>query len=273
MTISTARTDRLSKAHQRLTSAIEHLVGGSDWQEMLDVARRFHAYSTNNILLIGSQRPDATHVAGFHTWKSLGHSVKKGEKGIAILAPLVTRTKSIDAREETDQPELVKVLRGFRVVYVFDVTQTEGEPLPEVAPTLLMDTASDSVWDALAAQIGSAGFTLQRGDCHGANGVTDFLTRTVTVRSDVGDAQAAKTLAHELAHVLLHDTPQHRGCRDRAEVEAESVAYLFCQHVGITSDNYSFPYIARWSDGDTELVRSTADRVITCARRIVEALG
>jgi hypothetical protein len=107
---------------------------------------------------------------------------------------------------------------------------------------LLAGVAPADLWNVLGTQVTSAGFSLHRGDCHGANGVTDFLGRTVTVRPDVSEAQALKTLAHELGHVLLHDTAEHRGARDRGEVEAESVAYLVCEHLGITADTYSFPY-------------------------------
>ncbi len=248
------------------------MVIGADWQEMLDVARRFHTYSTNNVFLILSQRRDASRVAGYRTWLKLGRQVKSGERGIAILAPLVSRTRPVDARDEKDHAELVKVLRGFRVVHVFDVSQTEGEPLVEVAPSLLAGAVSDDLWNALGTQITAAGFTLHRGDCGGANGITDFLGRTVTVRADVSEAQAAKTLAHELGHVLLHDIAEHRGARDRNEVEAESVAYLVCEHLGISAGDYSFPYIAGWSGGDLEFVRSSAERAISCARQIIEAI-
>jgi len=279
MSVSAARsaTSRstsasLDDAHQRLVSAVEGLVAGEDWRQMLEVARRFHAYSPSNVFLILAQRPDATRVAGYRTWATVGRQVRRGEKGIAILAPLVSRARPVDAREEAEAPELVQVLRGFRVVHVFDVTQTEGDDLPDVAPSLLAGSAPGAVWDALAAQVSAAGFAVARGDCGGANGVTDFLTRTVTLRIDISDTQAVKTLAHELGHVLLHDAPDDRACRGRVEVEAESVAYLVCHHAGIPSDTYSFPYIARWSNGDVEVVRASAERAITCARRIISFL-
>ena len=262
----------LDDAHRRLVTAVEGLVAGEDWRQMLEVARRFHAYSTANVFLIMAQRPEATRVAGYRTWAGLGRQVRRGEKGIAILAPVVTRARPIDAREEACEPELVKVLRGFRVVHIFDVTQTEGDELPDVAPALLSGVAPAAVWEALATQVAAAGFTVSRGDCSGANGVTDFLARTVTVRADVSEPQAVKTLAHELGHVLLHDTSDDRACRGRVEVEAESVAYLVCEHAGITSDTYSFPYIARWSGGDVEVVRASAERALTGARLIIEAI-
>jgi len=189
------RADRLEGIHQRLVGAVEAMVSGQDWQRLLAVARRFRTYSPNNVWLILAQRPDATRVAGFSTWRTLGRHVRRGERGIAILAPVVARRRDDDDGDDGE----AGVLRGFRVVHVFDVTQTDGEPLPEVAgPALLAGDAPGALWDALAAQVAAAGFALERGWCDGANGTTDFAARTVRVRADVEPAQAAKTLAHEL---------------------------------------------------------------------------
>jgi antirestriction protein ArdC len=266
-------SDKLAETHERLVGAIESLTSGEDWQRMLDLARRFHTYSSNNVFLILSQRPDATRVAGYKTWETLGRQVCKGEHGIAILAPCVYRARPVDETDERDRPALARILRGFRVVHVFDVAQTEGECLPEVAPTLLEDDAPAALWTRLAAQLEAAGFELLRGDCRPANGTTDYLARTVVVRDDLSAAQATKTLAHELAHTMLHDGSEQGTCRGVVETEAESVAYLVCSSAGIPSDAYSFPYIARWSNGDLDVVRATAERVISCARAIIGATG
>jgi hypothetical protein len=128
------------------------------------------------------------------------------------------------------------------------------------------------LWEALAAQVRDAGFALVRRDCSPANGVTMWASRTVVVRPDVDEAQAVKTLAHELAHVLLHDpsaapSDHHHG---RREVEAESVAYIVCRHHGLTTDDYSLPYVAHWSGGDGDIVRRTAERVTACARAVLD---
>nr|MDQ3573472.1 ImmA/IrrE family metallo-endopeptidase [Actinomycetota bacterium] len=110
--------------------------------------------------------------------------------------------------------------------------------------------------------------------CSPANGRTDFAARTISVRADLSPAQAAKTLAHELAHAALHDGKAYMtACRGVVEVEAESVAYIVSTAAGLPTDGYSLPYVAHWSAGDTGLVRSTAERVISCARRIVADLG
>lgn len=144
MSASITRTDRLKAAHAKLQEAVECIVTGEDWQRMLRTAAKFHRYSFHNQLLIFLQRPDASLVAGFHKWKSMGRFVKKGEKGIAIFASCKYRTKV----ESDDDEETVQEIRGFRVVYVFDVSQTEGEEIADlegVRSKLLSGDAPETV--------------------------------------------------------------------------------------------------------------------------------
>ena len=269
--LSRDRADRLAGAHRDLVTAIESLTGGEDWQRMLELASRFHHYSANNVFLIMLQRPEATRIAGYRAWQSMGRQVRKGERGIRILAPCQYRYNLTD----DDRTETTHIgIRGFTTATVFDVSQTDGEELPDVRPMLLEGDGVAGLWDALSAEVKAAGYTVERGDCHGANGRTDHSVLTVCVRDDVTDAQAAKTLCHELAHVLLHpDTAAYIQCRGRSEVEAESVAYLVCQAVGLATHSYSWPYIAHWSDGKAEVVQGTAGRVLQAARGILAGLG
>jgi antirestriction protein ArdC len=194
------RTDKLAEAHDRLAQAVEALVTGDDWQAFLTVAAQLHGYSANNVMLIFSQAPWASHVAGYRTWQQLGRQVRAGEKGIAILAPCRYRTGSDDCIDDQAEPCRI-VVRGFRVVYVFDISQTDGPAIaqPPMAE-LLEGQAPAGLWEGLAAQVADAGYTLERGDCQGANGRTSFATHTMRVRADIDDAQAAKTLAHDRTH-------------------------------------------------------------------------
>jgi len=247
-----------------------------------------------NLLLIGAQAPQATRVAGFRTWQSLGRQVRKGERGIAILAPCTYRPKTTDRAEPAGPaapagqepattsgggvaPQGVggKQVRGFRVVHVFAQYQTEGAPLPEVAPTLLVGQAPAGLWDALTEQVIGHGYTVHRGDTGQANGWTDPTSRTVRVSSDVDDAQAVKTLIHELAHIEaghVADLPTYATCRGRCEVEAESVAYVVATAQGMHASGYSFAYVAGWAGGDLSVVRQAADTVTQTARRILTLL-
>src|SRR4051812_40659594 len=169
-----ARADKLAALHERLAAEVAALRTGQDWQRWLAVAARFHTYSFQNTLLILSQRPDATNVAGYETWKTLGRQVSKGQKGIAILAPVLRRQHHDDdtgrgvdgarnapghdgdlTQADRDDAESSKPrVTGFRVAYVWDVTQTTGQPLPErPTPQLLKGQAPEGLWDALAAEV------------------------------------------------------------------------------------------------------------------------
>ena len=265
--------DKVRELHDRLLSQVESLVNSEDWRRFLTVAARFHRYSASNTLLIMLQAPDATRVCGYRSWQSLGRQVRKGERGIAIFAPCVYRRRPVDDDEAARTPELARVLRGFRIAYIWDVSQTDGDPLPEVAPKLLAGEAPPGLWESLAREVANAGYELRRGQCGGANGRTSYTTRTVTVRDDVDDAMATRTLMHELAHIWLHDPEEALHHRGTAEIEAESTAYVVCQAAGMVTDDYSLPYVARWSGGDPAAVRLTAERVIGAARRALEAVG
>lgn len=273
MTIHTDTLDaRLAAVHEKLTASVSALTSSEAWRQMLTVAARFHRYSPNNVLLITVQRPDATLVAGYRTWQQVGRHVIKGERGIAILAPVVSRDQTEDGPDEEagDKPW---VLRGFRVTHVFDISQTDGKPLPETGPALLAGGSPHGLWDALAAQVHNAGFTLDRGDCGDANGYTDHRNRHVRVRADVSDAQACKTLAHELGHVLLHGPDDPPRPRHVAEVEAESVAYIVGAAAGLPTDGYSVPYVAGWANGETDVIAESATRVLATARQVIEGAG
>jgi len=235
-----ADADKLTALHGRLAEAVNRLHSGPEWRRWLDVAARFHTYSFNNTLAITMQHPDATVVAGYQTWRSLGRQVGKGEKGIQILAPIIGRPRDSHDQSTVDNPDhssdgrprpatgaptetdpttepatgqqAGRRLAGFRVAYVWDVSSTTGKPLPEQPrPQLLTGQAPPGLWDSLARLVADRGYTLERGDCGPANGYTNFTSRTVRVRADVDDAQAVRTLAHETGHVLLHDPAERAG--------------------------------------------------------------
>ena len=159
-------------------------------------------------------------------------------------------------------------------MYVFDISQTEGEELPDldaVRPKLLDGDAPEGIWEALVAQANEAGFEVIREQKRTEKGYCDFLNKQIAVRPDVAPAQALKTLVHELAHALLHADEVFRS-REIQEVEVESVAYIVLDAVGLDSSGYSFNYVARWSNGDPEIVKAAAERATACAKSILESL-
>ncbi len=269
--MTTSGTDKTEQLLDQLHAGIAELTDSTAWTAWLDVARTFHTYSANNTILIWSQRPDATHVAGYQAWRRLGRQVRKGERGLRILAPMTAKVTDDDTGEQR------RIIRGFRSVAVFDITQTDGDPLPEAPVKPLAGDAPRLLRQRLACLIRAQGFRFTIGDMppgHGdANGLTDWGTRTVTVRADLTDAQAAKTTAHELAHVLMHDpTSGGRSPREVCEIEAESVAYLLCGHEGLDSANYSLGYVAGWAAGDHDAIAATAGRVLDTARSVIDRL-
>ena len=199
------RRVQLERLQAQIAEKVVELTNGQEWQRWLRVASRFHQYSFGNSLAVFIQRPDATLISGYRMWQTaFNRQVNKGEKGIRILAPI---TRLVDVTGSGGAPILdadgrpVKALRpiGFKVISVFDVSQTSGEPLPEQPrPVLLTGQAPDGLWDSLQGFVEDRGFRVERGDCGGANGVTMFADRLVRVRADVDDAQAVRTLAHDL---------------------------------------------------------------------------
>ena len=273
-----------------LQAGVEALRTTPGWRAWLAFAARMPSYSVSNQLLIVAQCPSATAVAGYAAWTALGRQVRRGETALRILAP-VTRPQSPDdsPTPRDGKPDrgqagdgASRVLAGFRVASVFDVSQTDGAPVPEAPrPPLLEGQAPDGLWEGLARQVAAAGFTLGRVPdadvIGGANGVTDFAARSVLVRSDVPPAHACKTLAHELGHVLLHDPRADPAwampCRAVKEVEAESVAYLVAAHAGLDTADYTFGYVAGWaSDRTGGDMTAAATRIMAAARTITDQL-
>ena len=225
-----------SKHHllEDLAEEITALRESAHWQHYLACQARFHRYSPRNVLLISMQRPDATQVAGFSTWKSLGRNIKRGEKAIAILAPVIRKGSHDDEQE----PRI-----GFRWVHVFDVTQTEGEALP--SPVALLEGQDPSCLEAQLSDLAvTLGFRVAYEElATGVNGELRWATSLIVVAPHNPPLQRIKTIVHELGHALLH---QHQGDRRRAEMEAESVAFVVLKALTIDSRPYSTGYVASW---------------------------
>jgi antirestriction protein ArdC len=209
---------RKDEALERLSNGIAQLTSSDAWSTWLRTQARFHHYSFSNSLLILVQRPSATRVAGFHTWRRLGRIVRRGERAIWILAPVTRQV----AETDSSTPDATKrVIATFRPVPVFDAEQTEGKPLPEVCNLLAGDDPYGA-YSGLVTIAESIGFTVQdhvfdgetNGDC------TPQLQR-IRVEVNLAPAHRVKTLAHELGHALLHVDVADRGLN---ELEAESVA-------------------------------------------------
>jgi len=279
-----ARRETIEHLHQQLAEGIANLDNMDAWQRYLSFARGFTQYSMGNQLLIMLSKPDATAVAGYRAWQAKGYQVRRGEKAIRILGPVTRPVPLLDSAghpvlDEHGRPRRGQEIIGVRPVSVFDISSCDGPPVPEPpAPTLLTGEAPAGLWDSLAGVVAEQGFRLERGECEGAYGLTSFGDRVVRVRDDVDDAQAVKTLAHELGHVLLTDPSDVRGfadCRGLREVEAESVAFMVTAAHGLDSSQYTFNYVTGWASrasGDLttdQVVKATGQRVMSAVDQIL----
>lgn len=258
----------------QLRQGVATLTSTDQWARWLRVQRRFHNYSWGNALLILMQCPDATQVAGYHTWKSVGRQVRRGEHGIAILAPIVRRVR-IEDEDETGRV-LVGHPTAFRIARVFDIAQTDGEALPEVVSRLTGDDV-DSWFAGLVKVAATLGYSVEVSVLPGErNGDCNFELKRIRVREGLEPAQSVKTLAHELAHAILHGEADCTSpARSAAELEAESVAFVVCNDFGLDSSSYSFGYIATWAGGGGEAdkaISASAQRINSAARSILEQL-
>ncbi len=238
-------------------------------KRFLDTVARFHRYSFNNAILIAAQRPDATQVAGFHAWRKFGRCVTKGEHGIAIFAPM-SRRKDCDEREATTS-DGEKPVFGFRIAYVFDIAQTEGDPLPQFAEV----NGDASCWlPHLEDAIRDAGVTLEYGHIGlpmGAKGVS--TPGAIKVSPNLTESEKFSVLVHEFAHELIHQRTGRLkdATRKVLETEAEAVAYTVCRAFGIDSTTHSSDYI-QLCRGTEETLRESLGCVQRTATQIIAAV-
>ena len=276
-TVFDARQAKLDATIDVLTKKVEEIVTGEEYRAYLKMVSRFHTYSANNIALILAQYPDATKVMGYGNkagttgWKSLGRQVRQGEKGITIRRPMHTVIRD----EEDPTAEPVKVLRGFTPATVFDVSQTEGKPLPhEPRPA---DLTQDEVLRSLELKVKLLRFL----DARQVIIVRDHQTthrgswnpekREIGIRADLSGVQELKTLTHETAHLLADHRRDGVEMVD-AETVAESVAFVVLDHEGIDTSAYSVPYIAGWAR-DPAVVQRNLDAVRTLSHVLLTAFG
>jgi antirestriction protein ArdC len=265
--------DKAQKLVKKLEQGLLNLLESGEWKSYLLTQSRFHKYSFYNTCLILHQYPDATRVAGYNKWQGLGRQVRQGEKAIWILAPLFSTR---ECEDENGEKESAKVLFGFKDVKVFDISQTDGEELPEIVSCLQGD--DEGLIEHLLSFSQSNGVPVEfRGVLGGACGVCQFNGgKPVRISVDplLSKLHQAKTLAHEIAHSLLHGADQYFGHAPRslAELEAESVAFIVAQYFGLDTSSYSFPYIAGWQQQEDAIanLKASGCRIQKAASQIID---
>ncbi len=254
--------NRIDASLATLAKSVDQVRASETFKAYLDVQAKFHRYSWCNSLLILSQKPDATRVAGYRTWQKLSRQVRRGERGICIFAPCPWKRE-----KETESGE-TKTEQGifFRAVHVFDIGQTDGAELPTVdVPTV--EATSDRLLADLVRVAGQRKISVSfQPISSGTFGVSK--RGSIDVDNTHPTGQQAKTLAHELAHEALHWEDRGPLTRSIAELEAESVAYVVCKHFGLDVEVRSSRYIALW-DGDSKALRGSLERIANTARDII----
>lgn len=248
----------------KLEQGVEETFKSGKFQDWLNFQAKFHKYSYCNSILIFTQRPDATRVAGFSTWKDMGRFVKKGEKAIKIFAPIFKKVKN----EETDEDK--QVLVAFRVVNVFDVSQTDGKDLPDICEEIRTSSeVADQIIDGLyqvAKEKGIPVDTYEIGDSHGWYSPMEHKIGLKNAAAD----QFAKTFLHEMAHAMTWENGQEYA---EGELIAEGTAYVVAQYFGLETGSYSFEYVAAWaSRAEAEALKKVASTIQKAAETLINRL-
>lgn len=253
---------------EKLETGLKNLLNSEAWTNYLKTLSKFHRYSFNNCILIAMQYPDASRVAGYKTWQSMGRQVKKGEKAISILAPCPHK-KQVEYENEKGEKELREVtFTTYKAVPVFDIAQTEGKELPEVCKSLSGDVDGYAKLREVLADVSPV--KIEDEDItNGANGYFNHVEKRIAIRKGMSEAQTIKTTVHEIAHSMMHGADSDR---EQAEIEAESVAFTVCNYFGIDSGDYSFGYLAGWSDGNMDSLKKSLTAIQKTAHTIIEGI-
>lgn len=286
------RADQLKEITERLEQGVKDIFTSEMYTKYLLTMSKFHNYSFNNTLLIAMQRPDATLVAGYNAWKNkFNRYVKKGKKGIQIIAPApvkereerekIDKDTGLTVLNESGEPEIEvveRVIPRFRVTTVFDYAQTDGEPLPTLEVNELTARVKDyTLLKEAIEQVSPV--PIRFGEIEGnAKGYYSHMDKEICVRADMGESQTIKTMIHEVAHAMLHDSDQMKQRGEEKdqltkETEAESIAFTVCSALGIDTSDYSFPYVASWASGkELKELKDSMDTIRLTAADFLEKL-
>ena len=258
---------------EKLEQGVKDLFESNDYKEYLSFMSKFYNYSANNCLLIWIQKPDATLVAGYQAWqKKFKRQVRKGEKGITILAPIPHKYTIKEIYPDGTVEEKEIRFTTFKAIKVFDLSQTDGEAIPSICKSL---NGSVENYDAVLENLKNlapvpVGFEDIAG---GAQGYYSHVEKRIAIQEGMSEQQTIKTLIHEIAHSILHEKEngiEKDADRNTKEVQAESVAYVVCSCMGLDTSDYSFGYVAGWSKDreakelleSTEAIRNTSIKII-----------
>ncbi len=276
--------DKVNEALERLENGVKDMFTSERFKTYLDVMSRFHNYSARNCVLIAMQNPNATYIAGYRDWqKNFNRQVRRGEKGMEILAPW-THTINIETDRTDDNGNVIfekKQILRYRTVNVFDVSQTDGDELPNIAVRLTGDFDEYNRYFDAIKSISEYDVDFEDMDDSGKNGYCNPMEHKIRIKSGLSQAHTIKTLIHEVTHEKIHgdkDADYRREFKSRMEVEAEGCAYVVCSYFGLDTSDYSFGYVTGWAAGQKNDVlkdaltniRNTANELISGIEKNLE---
>ena len=258
------KQQKATEAREQVERSVRELLTSDGWRRWAETRATFHKYSFGNCLLIAQQAPEATQVAGFHAWQKLGRQVRKGEKSIRIMAPMSVKRENPETGEEERVP-------FFRAVPVFDVAQTDGEPLPEAPREPITGDSHAEYLPRLKDYARTLGVAVYEYEpTSAAQGFYDEKGKRIVISTELAPNGKVRTLIHELAHA--HGVTYKDYSRGEAEVIVETAATIVCGSLGLDTSGESIPYIACWGeDGDLNAIRKHAETVDVIARQIESA--
>lgn len=282
------KEEKTKQAFEMIEQGVKDVYSSDNFRKYLSCCSKFHSYSLNNTLLILAQKPDATLVAGYNAWqRNFNRHVDKGERGLIILAPVTSKiTQLMDKADEDGNPLLdengdpikeervINQLR-FTTTTVFDISQTSGEPLPSLIHNLTGSSDEilafiDSVKNICTIPIDYHSPSKDAVLAGGAKGYYSIAEDRIVLNMELEDMQIAKTLIHEYSHSILHKTTDKDS--DQREIEAESLAFVLCDHFGIDTSDYSFGYIASYAAQDEAKLKTILSNIQSTAHEMIDKL-
>lgn len=287
------REEKMNLVQQKLEEGVRDIFESEKYKEYIETMSRFPRYSINNCILIACQCPEASYVCGFKKWQTdFNRTVNKGEHGIMIIAPIKIKadveeplydenSKPVLKEDGTQETETVsREFQGFKPAYVFDVSQTSGEPLPSIVTQLNERVNGYEQLKNILIEVSPVPVSFEPIE-GGANGYYSPTTQQIVVKADLPELQTIKTMIHEIAHASLgHGSKEDKWDREAKEVQAESVAYWVSQMLGLDTSEYSFGYISGWSKDkevselkeNLDIIKQTADKISLAIEEKVQKL-
>lgn len=258
---------------KQLEQGVKEVFTSEKYTDFLKAYSKFHKYSINNTIMILMQRPDASNIASFQTWKKLGRNINKGEKGIKVLVPIPYKYEKEVENKSGDMETVELSGTFFRIGNVFDISQTTGKELPKLTADLKEYSAEIELAIDAVSKTAEVPVRFESDMPHDKKGYYSISNKEIVINDNMSDTQTLKTLIHEIAHSKIHDADLKKYNAHEREVQAESIAYVVCSTYGIDTSEYSFGYVAGWSSSkEISELKSSLSIIQNCSSEMIKSI-